>query len=141
MTTLLTKIAGARIAKGNNPNHSTPHAIIPAQAPEAITHTTLYSIIWGQDFPKGGCPEENHPKCPHNTYGRYPKIKLPNNPKTLAGPKVPKQSPMTLPIPAPQAAAGPNNSDATMGIAFAGRNSTKPGTIGMPALKGIRIAA
>ena len=52
----------------------------------------------------------------------------------------PKKSPMTLPIAAPQAAAGPNRNEHTTGTALAGRNSVTPGISGST-LKGIRIAA
>ena len=44
-------------------------------------------------------------------------------------------------IPDPHAAAGPNKSEATTGIALAGRSSENPGMRGMPTLNGIRIAA
>ena len=141
ITILFKKMAGARIVNGNSPNMSTPQPIIPAHTPEATTQTIPNSNPWRHDFTCGGWPEENGPMLPHNTYGTYPKKKLPKNPKALAGPSVPKQSPMIFPSPAPHAAAGPKSREVTMGIALAGRSSEKPGMSGIPTLNGIRMAA
>jgi hypothetical protein len=52
----------------------------------------------------------------------------------------PKKSPMTLPMPLPQAPAGPKRYPNTRGTATAGRSSVKPGMIGI-GLKGISSAA
>src|SRR5712671_6814343 len=52
----------------------------------------------------------------------------------------PKKSPMTFPMAAPHAPAGPNRNEQTTGTALAGRNSVTPGMIGRT-LNGIRIAA
>ena len=54
---------------------------------------------------------------------------------------VPNRSPIRLPKADPQAAAGPNSSEQTIGITFAGRTSVRPGTIGIATLNGMRIAA
>ena len=61
-------------------------------------------------------------------------------PKMLPGPTVPKKSPMRFPNAQPHAAAGPNSSDRTGGMALAGRISVMPGMMGI-ALKGISTAA
>src|SRR6185295_4290984 len=56
------------------------------------------------------------------------------------GLKVPKKSPTRFPIADPQAPAGPNSMEQTIGTAFAGRISVTPGIRGK-SLNGIRIAA
>src|SRR5258708_16957818 len=61
-------------------------------------------------------------------------------PKKSPGPIPPKKSPITFPIAAPQAAAGPNRNEQMTGTALAGRSSVTPGMIGST-LKGIRMAA
>ena len=63
------------------------------------------------------------------------------NPKRLPRVSVPKKSPIKFPNAAPHAAAGPNSSANTMGIAFAGRTSVTPGTTIAIALNGISTAA
>src|SRR5579885_1776519 len=65
---------------------------------------------------------------------------LAKNPKMSAGPTPPKKSPIMLPIPAPQAAAGPNMNEHTTGMALAGRSSVTPGINGTT-LNGTSTAA
>ncbi len=62
-------------------------------------------------------------------------------PKIVPGPRVPKKSPMVLPIAEPHAAAGPNINEQITGITLAGLTSVKPGISGIAILNGMRIAA
>src|SRR5215813_14378933 len=135
-TKLLNKIIFPRTEKGMKPNRLRPQPMNRAQRALArktvkVNRTQVRAVVG-----TGWSAEINS----QILYGARPYKKLPMQPKRSPGPIPPKKSPITLPIAAPQAAAGPKRKEQITGTAFAGRNSVTPGMMGRT-LKGMRIAA
>lgn len=125
-------------AKGTSPSESMPQAIIRAHAKQEMMEINPNSINFLGLLMLGVLSLlEKIPSLPHNLYGRYARKKLPIKPKTEPILKVPKKSPIRLPIAVPHAPAGPKRSPNSTGNILAGRISVKPGIKGMD-LKGIR---
>ena len=125
---LFMAITFASIFKGTNFIISSPQPTKTAQVKLAVMHIRIKIDIDLTAFNSISVLPFN--MC-QNLYGTYAIRKLPIKPKKLPGPIMPPHiSPITFPMPAPHAAAGPNKSEQVKGMTVPGLISLKPGMIG-----------